>query len=110
MDVLHEITAGSQEILQEIVGEYIGMAADVLSTLGGAVGGSDAHQIAQLSHTLKGSSGMIGAVGVMRACEVLEDAALAGDMLAAGAAFAELTERHASTVKKLRALQEGVAA
>lgn len=109
MNVLQEITCGSQELLQEIVGEYIAMAADVFATLSGALGQSDVHQIGRLAHTLKGSSGMIGAVTVMRASEALEEAALTGDMTVVRAAFAALAARHAATLQKLRALP-GVAA
>ncbi len=76
-----------------------------------AVARSDTKALTTTAHTLKGSSGMIGAEGTMSCSESVERAAAANDLPAAQAPRATLARCHAATLEILREVQgERVAA
>lgn len=103
---LDEVTGGSGELLAELVAEYDAMAGPLFASLAEAVARADLREIGRIAHTFKGSSGMMGARGVMRLSEQIEQAARASDMAAVTAVFASFAECHEATLKAFHALRD----
>ncbi len=101
---LQEITGGEAEIMQDIVEEFAGSADDLLAALGAAIAQDDPRGAMRAAHTLKGSSGIIGADGLRVGCLAIERAAAAGDLARVAALFPALRDQQTATVASLRAL------
>ena len=72
-------------MLAVLVALYFDEAAGHLSDLGGAVDRADKPMVAQMAHTLRGSSSTLGAAHVARIAAELEATANAGDLTSAAA-------------------------
>lgn len=101
---LQEITGGEAEIMQDIVEEFAGSADDLLAALGAALAQDDPRGAMRAAHTLKGSSGIIGADGLRVGCLAIERAAAAGDLACVAALLPALQDQQTATVASLRAL------
>ncbi len=75
---------GEPDILSELTGLFLKDAAEQIETLRKAAEAKDAPFVYRVSHTLKGSSGTIGARGMSRVCQQLEETGKSGDMNGAG--------------------------
>jgi CheY-like chemotaxis protein/HPt (histidine-containing phosphotransfer) domain-containing protein len=79
--------AGLRELgaveFENLVRLYLEDGAARVAALREAAGEGDAHAIAQLAHSLKGSSGAFGAMAVADGCAELEAAASSGDLATA---------------------------
>jgi two-component system, sensor histidine kinase and response regulator len=71
---------GETDIVAELADMFLGDARPRLSALEEAVQNDDAPAIESLAHTLKGSSGNMGARGMSDLCARLEDAGASGDL------------------------------
>jgi two-component system sensor histidine kinase/response regulator len=71
---------GETDIVAELAGMFLDDARPRLSALEEAVQNNDAPAVASLAHTLKGSSGNMGARGMSALCARLEDAGASGDL------------------------------
>jgi two-component system, sensor histidine kinase and response regulator len=71
---------GETDIVAELADMFLGDARPRLSALEEAVQNDDAPAIESLAHTLKGSSGNMGARGMSALCARLEDAGASGDL------------------------------
>src|SRR5262249_12250093 len=80
---LPEIPGGDTEFEQQIAGEYVNQAADLLQEMAEAAGRHDAEAVRRSAHTLKGSSRTIGALSVAGVAAEIEQLAAAGDPSAA---------------------------
>ncbi|OQX96425.1 hypothetical protein B6I21_01070 [candidate division KSB1 bacterium 4572_119] len=76
---LLEKLGGDEEFLNELVNTFIGDAADQIQLLGEAIKKKDAAQVEHLAHTLKGSSGNIGAAHLSESAKALEIKSKNGD-------------------------------
>jgi HPt (histidine-containing phosphotransfer) domain-containing protein len=68
------------DIVAELAGMFLEDARPRLSALEEAVQNDDAPAVEHLAHTLKGSSGNMGARGMSALCARLEDAGASGDL------------------------------
>ena len=71
---------GETDIVAELAGMFLGDARPRLSALEEAVQNDDAPAVERLAHTLKGSSGNMGARGMSALCARLEVAGATGDL------------------------------
>ena len=83
LERLPEISGGDTEFEQELAGEYVNQAAELLQEIGEAAARGDAEPARRGAHTLKGSSQTIGARKVAGVAAEIEQLAAAGDLSAA---------------------------
>jgi len=70
--VLRELDAGDGDLLGTIIHEYVNDATRLLASIRAAIAEGDPQTVEQHSHTLKGSSANLGAVGLTEICGKLE--------------------------------------
>ena len=100
---LHDIAGDDAAIAEEIVHDLAESAADLLARSEGALGVDDALSLTRLAHTLKGSSGIIGATSLRRCAEAIERAAVACDLATARSRVADARRLLPATTAILRA-------
>lgn len=81
---------GDEELLQEIVGLYLGEYPSLLEQLHAAVQAGDANRIFRSAHTLKGSLSTIGAEAAQQGALALEMSGRHGQLDKSGAMLADL--------------------
>lgn len=77
---IQETSDGDMEFEGELIEMYLEDAREHLNNILGLLGGSDAETLKSASHTLKGSSANIGAVGVQTVAGAIEKAAADGQV------------------------------
>jgi HPt (histidine-containing phosphotransfer) domain-containing protein len=85
-------------LVREVVGEFLGTAPEQLSELRQATRAADACSIRSIAHKLRGSSGLLGAVGLSAALATVESLGRAGDLAQAPRAL-ELLELEFAAVR-----------
>jgi CheY-like chemotaxis protein len=88
-DVLARVD-GDRELLAELLAIFHEQARELIAALDEAVASSDAVQVEQLAHTLRGSVANFGAREAVRLAQTLELAARGGDLGEAAALVAQL--------------------
>ena len=83
---------GDAELLAELAGMFFEDAATRLEDLRRAVEGGDALFVERVAHTLKGSSGNIGARGMAAICAELQEVGTSGDLARARELLGRLEE------------------
>lgn len=101
---LQEITGGNATIMEDIVGEFAETAREMVAKLDTALRAGDILGAMRAAHTLKGSSGIIGAGRLHRLSLAVERSASTGDLAAARDYFAKLQEVHPASIAALQAL------
>jgi CheY-like chemotaxis protein/HPt (histidine-containing phosphotransfer) domain-containing protein len=81
---------GEPEILSELIEVFLTDVPSQLAALREAMAASDAHAIEQIAHTLKGSSGNMGAKRMEAICGELEEMGLSEELVAAPVQIARL--------------------
>jgi two-component system, sensor histidine kinase and response regulator len=71
---------GDAELVADLAVMFIGDAEFRLAALGEAVESGDAGSVERAAHTLKGSSGNMGATRMAAVCAELEEAGASGDL------------------------------
>jgi two-component system sensor histidine kinase/response regulator len=71
---------GGTELLAELTGLFLEDVPPQLEALGGAIESGDAASVKRTAHTLKGSSGNMGALRMSAICAELEDAGRSGEL------------------------------
>jgi HPt (histidine-containing phosphotransfer) domain-containing protein len=77
---LDDITGGDPDLKEELIGIFLEDTAQRLASLGQAVDAGDAKAVREAAHTIKGSSGNMGATGMQHVAEHLERMAKEGDL------------------------------
>jgi signal transduction histidine kinase/CheY-like chemotaxis protein len=72
LEELALLTDGDQETMNSILGDFLRSAADQILTMKKALEMRDAEALMRAAHTLKGSSGQMGALSVMSASKEIE--------------------------------------
>ena len=75
LDRLREVTCGDQQLLQDICGQYVVQADQIINELDAAIEDEDQVRVRQLAHKLAGSSatcGMNAVVGPLQRLEILQ--------------------------------------
>jgi HPt (histidine-containing phosphotransfer) domain-containing protein len=81
IDSLRQLTApGEPDVLAEVLKIFLEDVPKKIRSLQLAAEAGDAGQVARLAHSLKGSSGNIGATSMMDVCRRIDDLAKAGDL------------------------------
>lgn len=103
---LWDIAGGATEVVRELIDDYMEMAKNVVAEIEQALGAGDARGAEHAAHSLKGSSGMMGAHLVQRASQAIERACAAGDLAAARAELPALRTAHEATLVRLVTLRD----
>ncbi|MBA2714940.1 MAG: response regulator, partial [Rubrobacteraceae bacterium] len=83
---------GGSDLLSELAKMFFEDTKSGLTVLREAVQGDDAPTVERVAHTLKGSSGNMGAKGMARICGELQEVGAAGDLARAPALLGHLEE------------------
>ena len=83
---------GDAELVADLAGMFLGDAEARLAALRGALENGDADTVERAAHTLKGSSGNMGAARMAAVCAELEEAGASGDLGRAPGLLARLEE------------------
>ncbi|HTY48445.1 MAG TPA: two-component regulator propeller domain-containing protein, partial [Steroidobacteraceae bacterium] len=81
---------GSTDMLSHIVGTYLSDSPRLLALIGRAVEAGSAAQLARAAHAWRSASSHVGAVGLVRLCQQLENCGRSGDLRPAPALFVQL--------------------
>ena len=98
---------GDAELLAELAGMFFDDAASRLEDLRQAVAEGDAGAVERVAHTLKGSSGNIGAARMAAICAELQGVGSSGDLARAGELLGRLEEEFGRVRPALEAEVEG---
>ena len=98
---------GDAELLEELAGMFFDDAASRLGELRGAVEAGDAAGVERVAHTLKGSSGNMGAARMSAICAELQDVGASGDLGRAPGLLGELEEEYGRVRPALEREMEG---
>ncbi|MDH5371937.1 MAG: response regulator, partial [Acidimicrobiia bacterium] len=93
---------GMIDVLAEMASLFLEEAVGLEDAIIGGLAGNDLRAVAESSHRIKGSSGLIGATGTFNAARDLNDVARAGDLTAATTAWPVLQSELALLVQELR--------
>lgn len=85
---------GESDVLKEILTLFLEEVPKKLRALQAALAAGDAPQAASVAHSLKGSSGNIGASSLMAMCRRVDDLARAGDLASVAPLVASLTSEY----------------
>ncbi|MEZ4296630.1 MAG: Hpt domain-containing protein [Polyangiaceae bacterium] len=80
LDALRRLTSGTPGLLQQIIDEYIETADRLVATVREATDRGSLQDIERAAHSLKGSSGQMGAHPLMLESAAIERAAASGDL------------------------------
>lgn len=83
LEELFILAGDDNETLQLIVGDFIHSSTELLQTIRRSLEENDPSSLTRAAHTLKGSSGQVGAMGVMAASKEIEMLGKDGDLGAA---------------------------
>jgi signal transduction histidine kinase/DNA-binding response OmpR family regulator len=83
---------GEPDILNELIELFLTDVPPQLVALREAVDAGDAHSVERIAHTLKGSSGNMGAMGMAALCAVLQDVGASGELSRAPEVLEQLEE------------------
>ena len=99
---------GGDELAGKMASLFLGLAPDRVRAAREGLDAGDADAVRRAAHSLKSSSGNVGALAVMEAAGRLEDAAERGDGLEVLAALLSAMESALqAALPELRALAEG---
>jgi HPt (histidine-containing phosphotransfer) domain-containing protein len=99
---------GGQEMLSELAEMFLDDTRLGIDTLKGAVEEGDAQTIERTAHTLKGSSGNMGAHRMARVCAQLEEVGASGDLKRAPRLIVQLEEEFDRVRPVLAALSQSL--
>lgn len=102
-----ETTGGDEDLLREIVGIFVEDCPRMIDELGVAIRAGNQDAARRAAHTLKGSVSVLGAKALAAVAKEVESLARAGDLDAAGAAFARVEEEAARLAPVLEELLAG---
>jgi len=77
---LEQASLGDTEFERELLSEFLSSSSDMLASLDHAVASSDATQVMQAAHSLKGCSWTVGARALGAECDELEQEARGGSV------------------------------
>lgn len=90
--------------LDEVLEEYLKDSENTVEALGAAAEKQDNDALVMLAHTLKGSSGSVGANRLYRICEALEKDGRAGTLTDPVARVELVRQEHRQTTEALSSL------
>jgi DNA-binding response OmpR family regulator len=103
---LQELAAGDGQLLQELIDLFLTNAPELLQQMRRAVEDEDASTLRKAAHTLKGSSGQMGALQMQELCGTLETLAATGSLVGVEAPLSEVSVAFERAVSELKALAQ----
>ena len=85
---------GEPDVLVEVLKLFVHEVPKKILTLQTALDAGDAAQVGRAAHSLKGSSGNIGAAAMLEVCRRIDDAAKTGDLERVALLMPQLTEEY----------------
>lgn len=105
VDRLRQLTPpGEPDVLTEILHLFLDDVPRRIETLRAALGAGDAVAVQRAAHSLKGSSGNIGARAMYDVCRQLDDGAKAGDLARLQPLVDRLVSEYARVEAEIRRL------
>jgi signal transduction histidine kinase/CheY-like chemotaxis protein len=108
IEALRRLTEGSPEIMGQLIDDYLTTAERLVGTIKEAADRGDARSIERAAHSLKGSSGQMGAQQLMLESAAMEGAASIGDLGAVRERLPTLLKKHEGAQAKLAAIRKVV--
>ncbi len=109
LDTLRDLVPGSTAYLDRAIANFLSSSALLLAALETAVRADDAEDLRFHAHTLKGSAANLGAAGVARAAERIENIAASGETEGVSLLLAGLAEELDRAHAGLRAYRDDYA-
>jgi CheY-like chemotaxis protein len=103
-DYLSDILAEDPGTAAELIGMFCADTITSIASMGQALVDGDAKSVTRLLHSLKGSCGQMGALGIASLCGELEPGALAGDLTDCSLRMPELRDGFEAVTSQLEAL------
>jgi CheY-like chemotaxis protein len=104
------LTNGKPELLARVIKVYLAESPKLVQKLKHAAGAQEASEVVRAAHSLKSSSGNVGAKQLSRYCEDMEGAGRAANLEAMRALLAKLEAEHGRVQEALSAELESLAA
>jgi DNA-binding response OmpR family regulator len=101
---LQELASGDAQLLQELIDIFLTSAPELMQQMRRAVEDEDAAALHKAAHTLKGSSGQMGALRMQELCGTLETLAATGSLVGVEAPLSEVSVSFERAVSELKAL------
>lgn len=103
LSTLRSLDASSPGFLGQIVADFTHTAEDRLNAAVRAARAGDAAGLAAAAHSLRGSSALLGALGMAESCRCVEEDARRGDLAGAGDILARVKSEYEVVARALRA-------
>ena len=105
LNMLRQLTSpGEPDVLREVLQLFQGELPTRISALEAALSAGDLAGAGRAAHSIKGSSGNVGARALYAACKEVEDAARTGRLPAAREAMAKLRDESGRVLEAVRGL------
>ena len=108
MEVIDELVSlsedGDPELLVDLIRMFLEDAPQKLAAIESAFAGGDLEQVERAAHSLKGSSGNLGAILVQQHCETIQNASRKHERAAIATAVPQLVRDYAAAEAALRTL------
>ena len=99
LEELATLANDDHEMISSIMGDFLKSATEQVTAMHAALVQKDSEALARAAHTLKGSSGQLGAIGLMEACKEVENLGLA-TQFAAAKTYLDVVESKLLTAQK----------
>ena len=102
---LRELASGDESLLQELIDLFLSSAPVSMAQMRHAAEDEDFTHLQRAAHTLKGSSGQMGAVRMQELCGIIESLADTGSLVGVDLLLTELSVAFERSVGELRMLR-----
>jgi DNA-binding response OmpR family regulator len=103
---LQELASGDAHLLQELIDLFLSNAPELLQQMRRAAEDEDAAALRKAAHTLRGSSGQMGALRMQELCNTVEALATTGSLVGVESLLAEVSAAFERAVSELKALAQ----
>ena len=102
-DAVAELKAFDDGVLfRDLVDTYVSHSAELLAELDSGLRANDLERVGKAAHSLKGSSGHLGASAVVSICIDLRKTTTAGDVAGTRKLLLDLKQQHAAALQELQ--------
>ncbi|MBZ5578960.1 MAG: response regulator [Acidobacteriia bacterium] len=102
---LQELTCGDDVLMQELIDLFLSSAPEMLGQMRHAAEDEDTAALRRAAHTLKGSSGQMGALRMQEICGIIEGLTSTGSLVGVDLLLTELSVGFERAVGELRLLR-----
>ena len=105
---LQELTSDDPSLLQELIDLFLSGTPQLLEQMRRAVEDDDAGALRRAAHTLKGSSGQMGALRMQEICGIIDSLAGTGSLVGVDALLVEVSLAFERAVGELKSLVQDI--